>query len=255
MDATSLILRADDFGLSHTVNQAICEAFEIGVLTCASLQVTGPWVAEAAALAQQYSEWEIGLQLNLCCRTAGSRWGPILGAQAVPSLVEPMGTFPASIPQTASAEDIARELTAQAERIRAWGITPAYLEYDGEPHPAVEASLHRLSEDLGVPTRKPAWGIQQLFLPAHVEDSLESVLREVLVALKPGVYLWVTHPAHDAPDTWAMWSESQTVPLRKAEARLLCSPALRHLLEQRQIERIGFRECVEERLGMTSELE
>src|SRR5437868_12631252 len=89
MDLLSLIVRGDDFGLCHAANQAICEAFETGLLTCASLLVTTPWLAEAVTLAQGHAEWELGLQLTLHCPTAGYRWGPVLGAAAVPSLVEP----------------------------------------------------------------------------------------------------------------------------------------------------------------------
>ena len=39
--------RVDDFGLCHAANQAVLEAFETGLLTCASLAVVSPWAAEA----------------------------------------------------------------------------------------------------------------------------------------------------------------------------------------------------------------
>src|SRR5207245_2944163 len=42
MNVISLIVRGDDFGLCHACNQAISEAFEAGLLTCASLVVVTP---------------------------------------------------------------------------------------------------------------------------------------------------------------------------------------------------------------------
>jgi len=68
MNVISLIVRGDDLGLCHAANEAICEAFETGLLTCASLVVTTPWLAEALRLAHEHPEWEIGLQLVLHAR-------------------------------------------------------------------------------------------------------------------------------------------------------------------------------------------
>src|SRR5919201_2124624 len=127
MNRLSLIIRADGFGLYHAANQAVCEAFETGLLTCASLAVVMPWAAEAAALARAHPGWEIGLQLVLTCSGAGCRWGPLAGAGTVPSLVEPTGTFAPVVPAGARAEEIEQELRAQVDRARAWGLIPAYL--------------------------------------------------------------------------------------------------------------------------------
>src|SRR5262245_66523445 len=116
MDAISLIVRSDEFGLCHAANQAICEGFEAGVVTCAALAVVGPWLAEAAGLIHEHPEWEIGLQLLLHCTTVGCRWGPAAGPAAVPSLVDARGTFPPHLAEAATPEDIIRELKAQVDR-------------------------------------------------------------------------------------------------------------------------------------------
>jgi chitin disaccharide deacetylase len=249
LNAISLIVRGDDFGLCHASNQAICEAFETGLLTCVSLVVTTPWLAEARRLAQQHPEWEIGLQLSLHCSTDGYRWGPLSGARTVPSLSEPDGTFSRSLSAAAQPKDIADELDAQVERAQACGIRPAYLEYDGADHPAVEASLQRLSERLGAPARMTAWGVE----PAVLCGSTEKEFDDSLAALKPGTYFWVTHPAHASPETWALWDGTETAAARYTEAQALCSAELRWLLDQRGIERISFRQHLEERLGTETE--
>jgi len=45
-----VIFTADDFGRSTAINQAIVQAHQRGVLTSASLMVTGEAVSEAVAL-------------------------------------------------------------------------------------------------------------------------------------------------------------------------------------------------------------
>jgi hypothetical protein len=249
MNGISLIVRADDFGLCHASNQAVCEAFETGLLTCASLVVTTPWLAEAVKLVHDYPEWEIGLQLVLDSPTTGYRWGPVCSAQTVPSLVESAGTFPPSLSDAAQPEDIVRELDGQVERTQAYGIRPAYLVYDGAEHPLVEAALQQLSERLGVPVWTKAWGVQPLTLP----EPSPSAFQVALATLKPGAYLWRTHPVHASPESWAVWADPETAAARYAESWALRNPEVCALLEQRGIERISFRQYLEERLGTEAE--
>src|SRR3954452_7382769 len=135
MEPTCLIVRADAFGLCHAANQAVLEAFETGLLTCASLAVVSPWAAEAVGLLHEHPEWEVGVQLVLHAPGGGCRWGPVAGAARVPGLVGPGGCFPERLADGADAGEVAAELEAQVERARAWGLTPAFLEYEGGPHP------------------------------------------------------------------------------------------------------------------------
>lgn len=258
METIYLIVRADDFGVCHAANQAIGEAFETGLLSCASLSITGPWVAEAVEMMREHPEWEIGLQLSLSCNTRGCRWGPIAGSPSVPSLAEPTGNFFPTLPATATSQDIEKELESQIERARAWEIKPAYLEYPGEPHPAVDLILHQLNERTGVPARMTAWGIQPLAVPLPSaasgprELARETAMLEVLAALTPGVYLWAAQPANDSPESWALWS-SDAARDRQADAVALASPRVRALIEKRGIEVISFRQHLEMRLGTAAD--
>ena len=248
MDGISLIVRGDDFGLCHASNQAIEEAFETGLLSCATLAVYGPWVAEAVEMVRGHPEWEVGLQLGLHCASAGCRWGPVAGAVVVPSLVENTGTFASSLSESARPEDITRELDAQIERARAWHIEPAYLEFDGAAHPAVEAELLRLSERLGAPARMTNWGIQRLAAAVGGPADVAAV-RKALEELTAGVYVWAARPAQDSPETWAFWPDYETAQARHAEALALCDPEIIALIQRRGIELISFRQHLETQLG------
>src|SRR6185295_16429695 len=60
-----LIINADDFGRSRSINGAVIRAHTDGVLTSASLMVNEPDCAEAVALAKQNPKLGVGLHLTL----------------------------------------------------------------------------------------------------------------------------------------------------------------------------------------------
>src|SRR5437764_15380237 len=61
----SLIVNADDFGLSEGVNRGILRAFDDGIVTSASLMVRQPAAASAAGEAALRPELSVGLHLDL----------------------------------------------------------------------------------------------------------------------------------------------------------------------------------------------
>jgi len=63
--AAYLIINADDFGLSHSVNAAVLRAYRDGALTSASLMVTGRAAGEAIRIARENPELAVGLHLAL----------------------------------------------------------------------------------------------------------------------------------------------------------------------------------------------
>ena len=67
-----LIVNADDFGQSHSVNRGIIEAHERGIVTSASLMVRWPAAAEAAAYSRQHPHLSLGLHVDFgewACRS------------------------------------------------------------------------------------------------------------------------------------------------------------------------------------------
>ena len=61
-----LIINADDFGLSHSVNEAILESFHKGFITNTTLMVNMPGVDEAVEKAKMEGFWNrVGLHINL----------------------------------------------------------------------------------------------------------------------------------------------------------------------------------------------
>jgi hopanoid biosynthesis associated protein HpnK len=120
-----LIVNADDFGLSHSINQAIIQAHQRGILTTASLMVNAPAVEEAIALAHEHPCLGVGLHLTLSHGTSA------LPRSEIPDLVDRECNFSNSavatglkyFAQPRCRDQIAREIAAQFEKFHATGLT------------------------------------------------------------------------------------------------------------------------------------
>ncbi len=115
-----LIVTADDFGASASINQAVLQAHQNGILTCASLMVNGEAFAEAVQIARACPRLGVGLHLTLCCGRA------TLGAEEIPDLVNEDATLPRSAVAAGFAyyfsrrlrEQLAKEIAAQFDKFQ-----------------------------------------------------------------------------------------------------------------------------------------
>jgi chitin disaccharide deacetylase len=82
-----LIVTADDFGVAQEVNEAVEAAHRNGILTTASLMVSGAAAADAVARARRLPKLRVGLHLVL---TDGQ---PVLPPESVSRLVDGTGRF------------------------------------------------------------------------------------------------------------------------------------------------------------------
>jgi chitin disaccharide deacetylase len=119
-----LIVNADDFGRSHSINHAVLRAHREGILTTASLMVNEPACSEAVAMAREHPRLGVGLHLSLLFGRSA------LPPEEIPGLVNARGEF--SENPVASGmkfffrrslrEQIAAELDAQFERFQQTGL-------------------------------------------------------------------------------------------------------------------------------------
>jgi chitin disaccharide deacetylase len=80
-----LIVTADDFGLHESVNDAIEQASHAGILSAASLMISGPAAADAIERALRLPQLRVGLHLVLA-----DGW-PMLAPAEIPLLVDRNG--------------------------------------------------------------------------------------------------------------------------------------------------------------------
>lgn len=82
-----LIVNADDFGRSPSINEAVIRAHREGILTTASLMVNEPSCDQAVDLARENPDLGVGLHLALVCGRSA------LSKEKIPGLVDSNGTF------------------------------------------------------------------------------------------------------------------------------------------------------------------
>jgi hopanoid biosynthesis associated protein HpnK len=160
-----LIVNADDFGRSPSINEAVIRAHREGILTSASLMVNEPASDAAVELARQNPRLGVGLHLTLVLGRAA------LPPREIPGLANARGEFTNS-PAAAGfgyffrpglREQLRQEIHAQFARFRATGLpldhVNGHLHF--HQHPAVFPILWRDAEPLGIRqlrlTREPFW--------------------------------------------------------------------------------------------------
>lgn len=151
-----LIINADDFGISDSVNRAVIRGWQEGLLTSASLIVTGNAFDGAVALARNNQGLQIGLHLTLAQgRSAASHLG-------FPALTDRQGYFP-NDPLFAGMrmffiktlyKQLEAEIEAQIVRFIATGLPLSHIDghLNIHMHPTVFGILCRLMPKYGIST-------------------------------------------------------------------------------------------------------
>lgn len=154
-----LIVNADDFGRSHSINEAVVRAHREGILTTASLMVNEAGCDEAVALAQENPKLGVGLHLTLLCGKSS------LPPEKIPGLVNARGEFSSHPVGTgiryffkrSLREQLRAEIHAQFQKFRATGLPLDHV--NGHLHLHLHPTVFRiLMEDA------TALGVQHLRL-------------------------------------------------------------------------------------------
>ena len=161
----SVIVSADDFGLSEAVNDGIERAFTDGVLTSASLMVAGAAADDAVQRARRLPGLCVGLHLVLVEGPA------VLPPQDIPDLVDERGRFASEQARLGvryffsprARRQIAAEIRAQFAAFAALGLPldHANAHKHMHLHPTVGHLMLRIGREFGlaavrVPAEPPA---------------------------------------------------------------------------------------------------
>ena len=140
-----VIVTADDFGTSLAVNEAVGQAYRHGILTCASLMVTGAAVEDAVARARTMPGLGVGLHLVLV------EGRPALPPEQVPDLVDSSGHFRANMLRAALSiallSRVRRQLHAEVEaQFAAFAATGLALDHVNahkhfQLHPVIASAM------------------------------------------------------------------------------------------------------------------
>ena len=190
--ARRLIVNADDFGLSPSVNAAVIRAHRDGILTTASLMVNEPGFEEAVKLAKENPRLGVGLHLTLLMGHSA------LPPAKIPGLVNAAGQFSHSPVGVGMGyffkwglrEQLRAEIHAQFEKFRATGLTLDHV--NGHLHLHLHPVIFDiLMEDAG------ALGIRHLRLTRDCLDRSNRMTagRRLYRVSHAAIYEWLSRRA------------------------------------------------------------
>jgi chitin disaccharide deacetylase len=229
-----LIVNADDFGYSGGITRGVIEAHERGIVTSASLMVSRPAAAEAAAYARHHPDLAVGLHVELRrWRVRRRPWSLVWSSGRLSRLVS---------------EDVAEQL----ERFRALvGCNPTHLDSHHHRHRGTTLLpiFRSVAQELDVPLRHidrirfcgDFYGHDGAGQP-DPGSITPAALISVFEGLPNGVTELGCHPGYtDGLDTWYRDERVQ-------EVETLCDPSVRAAIDRLGIELVSFR-MLSERLA------
>lgn len=172
--ARRLIVNADDFGGSSSINQAVIQAHRDGILTTASLMANEPAFEEAVAMAKENPRLGVGLHLTL------SHGHSALAPEKIPGLVNQRGEFSNQPEMTGLRyfmrhelrEQLRQEILAQFQKFRGTGLSLDHVNghLHFHLHPTVFRIVMEMADKFGIRhmrlTRDPFW-LNARLSPGH----------------------------------------------------------------------------------------
>ena len=265
--ARLLIIHADDFGMSHSVNRAITQALQNGWVTSASVMVPCPWFPEVASWARSHPNADLGIHLVLDSEWTDFRWGPVASVDKVSSLLDSQGYFydDPSLFAHVKMSEVQTELRAQIDKARAQGLNISHLdshmialtttrhlfdvyervghEYD-LPIALVKNGSYRMPP--GVEPQPDALALDKVITmdPGVPPSQWFDWYKKNLAALKPGIYQLTVHLAYDDdemraatrnhPDWGAAW--------RQRDFDMVRSPQFRRFLSDQKFVLVSWKQ-------------
>jgi hopanoid biosynthesis associated protein HpnK len=225
-----VIVTADDFGASLSVNDAVEIAHRDGILTAASLMVAGDAADDAVERALAMPSLGVGLHLVLV------EGRPVLPPETIPDLVDVDGRFRTNMVRTALAialkpaarRQLRSEITAQFDAFAATGLPLDHINAHKHfhLHPMIADAVIDIGRRYGMkavraPVKTGTPGIEHWWAARLqrrlrqegllVADQVVGLawtgafdtarMREALDALPPGLTEIYTHPA--TTDDWS----------------------------------------------------
>ena len=179
-----LIVTADDFGLTASVNDAVENGYCNGILTTASLMVTGGAAADAVARARRLPHLRVGLHIVLVDGMS------LLTKEAIPSLVDANNRFHPGqtrlgiryFSSPRARRELAAEVRAQFEAFRQTGLQLDHA--NAHKHMHLHPTIAKLVIDIG-----REFGLRALRVPAEPPVLLRAIGGPVSVGSRL-LYRW-----------------------------------------------------------------
>lgn len=151
--SAQLIINADDFGLSESVNEAIIDVFRAGNLSSATLMVNMPGTQHAVGLAQSHPK--LGIGLHFCITEGKSLTQPASLLNADGTFISRSELVKRILKRKVDTSEVRQEFEAQLDRQEAFGLN--FTHSDSHQHtmmlPWVFKAVKPVLDDRKLPMR------------------------------------------------------------------------------------------------------
>ncbi|TLP79265.1 ChbG/HpnK family deacetylase [Maribacter sp. ACAM166] len=242
-----LVVRGDDMGFCDAANQASIHAYKKGIMKSIEVIVPAPKFYEAAALLRENPGLDVGVHLCLTSEWDNYKWGPLTNA---PSLVDSNGYFVSTeadlYTATMDEAEIKNELKAQIDMALKYIPHISHLS----THmflPITDKRLNKICSELSQEYNLPVgfgtdyagnfWTDE----PDKKEDELVHFLQNI----KPGLNVFIMHPALNNEETRAILGRGHDANVRMAIHRqavtdAITSDLVKSIVQERNIKLISY---------------
>lgn len=254
-----LLIRCDDMGMCHSVNMAVKEIIESGLVFSTSIMFPCAWYQEAVDILKTHPEVTVGIHLTLNAEWKNYRWGPVAGRDKVPSLVDKDGyffpsraTFFANNPKL---KEVEIELRAQIERAIRSGLKISYVDYHmgtAVDKPEMRAIVEKLAKEYKLGISRYFGEIDTPIMYAvpipEKKDSLVSIVKN----LDPNkINLLVCHVGKDNPEMQAMidmnsFGLPEMSKHRNSELNALLTAKRENIFEKNNVKLIRYQDLIDQ---------
>ena len=259
-----LLVRGDDIGMSHSINEACIAAYKDGIMRTVEVMVPCPWFPEAVKLLNANPGLEVGVHLVLNSEWEGFKCRPLTSAPSLVDsdcyfypLVNPGTNFPDSLAFVNidwDSTEVDNELRAQID------LALKHIPHINHlsPHMAVmlcSPELVKVFEkvamdynfkyeySLGI-TRLKGVGNRN---NTHLEK--EARLIKILEELQPGTWMLLRHPAFDTPEMQAISLQGydNVAEDRAGDTYILTSDKVAEVIERLGIQLITYQDLLDKK--------
>ena len=263
--AQELVIRIDDMGALHSVNEASIDVYKNGIAQSVEVLAVGSWFPEAVKMLKEAPGLDVGIHLAITSEWENVKWRPLTWC---PTLVDENGYFfPMMGPNPAYSgqsimermeefdiNEIEREFRAQIEL--ALKNIPRITHISGHMFstafsPEVTALVQKLSEEYNLPSvdRTEAFKLYNFTYTGYdgpkatYEEKVESFIKSLDKMEKGKRYMFVDHPAYnDSEMQTVMHIGYEDVAVdRQGVTDLLKSEEVRKAIEERGIKLIDIK--------------
>jgi chitin disaccharide deacetylase len=270
-DTKLLIIHADDIGVSQSENAASIYAMEKGSVSSGSIMVPCPWMGDIAVYARSHPNVDLGLHLTLTSEWKNYKWGPVTPVNQVSSLANTNGYLYSttdSLYMHARPEEVEKEIRAQIERAKLFGIDPTHFDAHmgclfGTPE--YIQLLIKMGREYKVPVllNREAFKlvfnidiskyisdkevlVDKLFMaqPNDYKNGMSNYYTAIFKSLQPGLSCILLHAAYENPEMQAVTIDHPDygAAWRQADFNFFTSAGCRDLLQQQKIKVISWKE-------------